>query len=210
MGTNSAVANALHSGGKRHNKIEATAETSFEHPPMAKLISREQAIEVAKQLVEKYEKLDDDDRINVADATTDILSPRIFLTLKWTRTIRLTRQHQRISPRRIPHALEVAASKQAWIPDLRVTVAENAGITPMTQTPAGEENTADDAGENGIMPTQRSKTMSRTTQSKKKVTLLTKIQTRRSSTQPSPRAMKRTGLTRMFGQHLTRTPTHHL
>ena len=80
MGTSSAVANALHSGGKRHNKIEATAETSFEHPSMAKLISREQAIEVAKQLVEKYEKLDDDDRINVADATTDILSPRILLT----------------------------------------------------------------------------------------------------------------------------------
>ena len=77
MGTNSAVANALHSGGKRHNKIEAT---SFEQPPMPKLISRKQAIEVARRLVEKYEKLDDDDRINVADATSDILTPRILLT----------------------------------------------------------------------------------------------------------------------------------
>ena len=74
MGTSSAVASALHSGGKRHNKIEATAEISFDHPPTAKLISREQAIEVAKQLVEKYEKLDDDARIDVAGATTDILS----------------------------------------------------------------------------------------------------------------------------------------
>ena len=46
---------------------------------MAKLISREQAIEVAKQLVEKYEKLNKDARIDVADATTDILSPRRVL-----------------------------------------------------------------------------------------------------------------------------------
>ena len=60
MGTSSAVASVLHSGGKRHNKIEATAETSFGHPPMANRISREQAIEAAKRLVEKYEKLDDD------------------------------------------------------------------------------------------------------------------------------------------------------
>ncbi len=80
----------------------------------------------------------------------------------------------------------------------------------MTQTLAEEENTADAAGENGIMPTKIPKKMSKNTQSKKKVTLLTKIQPRRSSTQPSPRAMKKTGLTRMFGQHLTRNPRHHL
>ena len=74
-----------------------------------------------------------------------------------------------------------------------------------------EENTAADAGENGITPTLKSNKMPMTTKSKKKATLLTKIQTHRSSTQPQ--------FTRMFGQHsthfgrrlqVTRTPMHHL
>ena len=78
MGTSSAVASVLHSGGKRHNKIEVTKEISFEHPPIANgdiLISREQAIETAKRLVEKYEKLDDNVKIDVIDAAKDMLPP---------------------------------------------------------------------------------------------------------------------------------------
>ena len=78
MGTSSAVTSVLHSGGKRHNKIEVT---SFEQPPTAKLFSREQAIETARRLVEKLEKLDDND--NVAGTISHILwttTPRMLLT----------------------------------------------------------------------------------------------------------------------------------
>ena len=58
MGTSSAVANALHSGGKRHNKIEPA---SIEQPPTAELFSKEQATDIARRLVEGLEKLDNDD-----------------------------------------------------------------------------------------------------------------------------------------------------
>jgi hypothetical protein len=63
MGTSSEVANALHSGGKRHNKIE--------QPPTAELVPKEQAVETARRLVERLEKLDDND--DVAGTISHIL-----------------------------------------------------------------------------------------------------------------------------------------
>ena len=58
MGTSSAVTHALHSGGKRHNKIEPA---SIEQPPIAELFTKEQATDTARRLVEGLEKLDNDD-----------------------------------------------------------------------------------------------------------------------------------------------------
>ena len=64
MGTSSEVANALHSGGKRHNKIE--------QPPTVELVSKEQAVETARRLVEGLEKLDNDDVAGTISHPMDI------------------------------------------------------------------------------------------------------------------------------------------
>ena len=94
----------------------------------------------------------------------------------------LTRRHRRTSPRRIPHALEAAASKQAWTPDSeghccgkcwQHTNDPNAGRRRKhcrrcrREWYYANEDTEEDVEDHA---------------GKKKATLLTKIQTHRSST----------------------------
>ena len=103
----------------------------------------------------------------------------------------------------VQYLSDISLSRHPPPPDFHVApMTESAGNTPTTRTQAEKEDTAADAGENGITPTLKSNTISMTTKSKKKATLLTKIQTHRSST-PSR-------FIRTFGQHLTQNPSRHL